>query len=335
VSTPIPDPPERRHQPELEGLAPEDPGQVSHVMQRRPLAVPEGESVLRVCESMAESRIGQVLVVDAAWRPVSQLDLPPEPKGIFTERDLIRAFAQHHGKVLEMTVGQVMTSPVVSVAPDEELAHVADLMTLMRIRRMPVVQDGKTVGLLTRGRVMEAQARRLAEVERENQVLEERVVHDPLTGLANRVLFDRVLARELHRARDKGQQVSVLMLDLDFFKKVNDTHGHAVGDIVLRQLADVLRHTLRRADLPARVGGEEFAVVLTQGDASPQVVAEKVRVAVEREAFGEASEPLRLTISIGCASWMEWMKEPADLVKAADQSLYKAKGSGRNKVVAA
>jgi diguanylate cyclase (GGDEF)-like protein len=316
-------------------LLPEPAFQVKAVMQHRPLAVPETEGVLSVCGRMAESRIGQVLVVDAAWKPASVLDLPPEPKGIFTERDLIRAFATFQGKVLEMSVGQVMTSPVVSVGPEEDLGDVADLMTLMRIRRMPVVEDGHTVGLLTRGRVMDAQSRRLAEVERVNQVLEDRVVHDPLTGLANRVLFDRVLNRELLRAKDKGSSVSVLMFDLDFFKKVNDTYGHPVGDIVLRQLADVIRRTVRRADLPARVGGEEFAVVLTQGEPAPEIVAEKVRVAVERETFGEASEPLRLTISAGCATWKNWMKVPNDLVKAADQALYQAKGSGRNKVVKA
>ena len=316
-------------------LLPDPAWQVKAVMQHRPLAVPEGESVLLVCGRMAESRIGQVLVVDAGWKPASVLDLPPEPKGIFTERDLIRAFATHQGKVLDMTVGELMTSPVVSVSPEEDLGDVADLMTLMRIRRMPVVEEGKTVGLLTRGRVMDAQSRRLAQVELQNEALEERVVHDPLTGLANRVLFDRVLTREIARAKEKGGAVSMLMLDLDHFKKVNDTYGHPVGDVVLRQLADVLRRTLRRADLPARVGGEEFSVVLTQGDAEPSIVAEKLRVAVERETFGEASEPLRLTISIGCATWKDWMKEPADLVKATDQAMYKAKGSGRNKVVVA
>ena len=316
-------------------LLPEPAFQVKAVMQHRPLAVPESEGVLSVCGRMAESRIGQVLVVGADWKPASMLDQPPEPKGIFTERDLIRAFATHKGHVLDMTVGQVMTSPVVSVGPEEDLGDVADLMTLMRIRRMPVVENGRTVGLLTRGRVMDAQSRRLAQVEMENEALADRVVHDPLTGLANRVLFDRVLAREIVRSRDKGGAVSMLMLDLDFFKKVNDTYGHPVGDIVLRQLADVLHRTLRRADLPARVGGEEFAVVLTQGDAEPAIVAEKLRQAVERESFGEASDLLRLTISIGCATWKDWMKEPADLVKVADQALYNAKGSGRNKVVVA
>src|SRR5260370_35004023 len=101
---------------------------------------------------MAQGRIGQVLVVDKNWRPRSRLELPPEPKGIFTERDLIRAFAEHREAILGMTVGQVMTTPVVSIAPDEDLSHAADLMLLMRIRRIPVVERGHPVGLLTRGR---------------------------------------------------------------------------------------------------------------------------------------------------------------------------------------
>jgi len=303
-------------------------------MQTRPLAVTETESVLTVCERMAEGRIGQVVVVPKDWHPVSRLDQPPEPLGIFTERDLIRAFAEHQGRVLTMTVGEVMTSPVVTVPPDEDILDVADLMTLMRIRRLPVVKNGLTIGILTRGRVMDAQSRRLAEMQRENAVLAERVVHDPLTGLANRVLFDRVLNRELHKARERGGAVSVLEIDIDHFKRVNDTYGHPVGDIVLRQLADVLRATLRRADLPARVGGEEFAVVLTQGEAAPQAVAEKLRQAVEREVFGEPGEPLRITISLGCASAGK-LDEPADVVKKADVALYEAKAKGRNRVVVA
>jgi len=222
----------------------------------------------------------------------------------------------------------------VSVGPAEDILDVADLMTLMRVRRLPVVQDGRTVGMLTRGRVMDAQSRRLAVMTKENKVLQERVVHDPLTGLANRTLFDRVLDRELFRVKERGGAVCVLELDIDHFKRVNDTYGHPMGDRVLRQLADLLHVGLRRADLPARVGGEEFAVVLTQGEAKPEVVAEKLRQSVERFAFGEGDEPLRVTISIGCA--VARPGEPAEaLFKRADLALYEAKHKGRNRVVVA
>jgi diguanylate cyclase (GGDEF)-like protein len=295
------------------------------------LAVPESESVLTVCERMAESRIGQVVVVPDNWKPTSSLDQPPEPVGMFTERDLIRAFATHRGRILEMRVGALMTSPVVTVGPAEDVMDVADLMTLMRIRRLPVVKGGRTLGILTRGRVMEAQSRRLAETTRQNKVLQERVVHDPLTGLANRTLFDRVLERELERMRERGGVVSVLELDIDHFKRVNDTYGHPVGDLVLRQLADVMHSCLRRADLPARVGGEEFAVVLTQGEGHPESVANKLRQAVERESFGEPGDPLRISVSVGCAV-AKPMEEPAALFKRADLALYEAKHLGRNRV---
>jgi diguanylate cyclase (GGDEF)-like protein len=306
---------------------------VAAIMQRHPVAFPENETVLSVCETMAASRTGQVLVVDKNWHPRSKLELPPEPKGIFTERDLIRAFVTHRDKVLGMAVGDVMTAPVVTISPEEDISHAADLMILMRIRRIPVVEHGHTVGLLTRGRVMEAQTSRLAAVQKENEVLEERVVHDALTGLANRVLFDEVLKREIGRSSTRGGYVSLLMLDLDYFKKVNDTYGHPVGDVVLRQLANVLRDTVRRADLVARLGGEEFGVILTQPEAKPGVVAEKIRKAVEEEAFGERGETFSMAISIGCATWTLGMENPEALIKLADEALYEAKEKGRNRVV--
>jgi diguanylate cyclase (GGDEF)-like protein len=305
---------------------------VSRVMQRQPVAFPENETVLSVCETMAQSRIGQVLVVDKNWRPRAKLELPPEPKGIFTERDLIRAFVAHRERILGMSVGEVMTSPVVTLGPQDDLQYAADLMILMRIRRIPVVEKGKTVCLLTGGKVMEAQAQRLVDLQQENRDLVERVVHDPLTGLANRELFEEVLEREIERAEQRGGGLSLLMLDLDHFKRVNDTYGHPVGDVVLRQFADVMRHNLRRADLPARVGGEEFNVVLSLPAEEAQAVAEKIRKAVAAEAFGEAGDSFSQTVSIGCATWKAGITAEA-LIRLADQALYEAKNSGRNKVV--
>ncbi len=332
---PNPDDPEARRKsdtpmPAQARLEPEYT--VRSLMTQNPLAVPETSTVLQVCETMAQSRLGQVIVVEKDWRPRARFDLPPEPLGIFTERDLIRAFATHHENVLGMKVGDVMTSPVMTLPPDDDIQHAADLMILMRIRRIPVVEKGKTVGILTRGKVMEAQARRLAKVERENQVLEDRVVHDPLTGLANRVLFWEVLRRETEKARAKGGSVCVLMLDIDYFKKVNDTYGHPVGDLVLRQFSNILRDSLRRADLPARVGGEEFGVVLLGGMDDAKQVAEKIRKNIESDAFGENDDTFRLTVSIGVAAWdiKETHLEP--VVKAADEALYRAKQAGRNRV---
>jgi diguanylate cyclase (GGDEF)-like protein len=126
----------------------------------------------------------------------------------------------------------------------------------------------------------------------------------------------------------------VLELDIDHFKDVNDTHGHPVGDAVLGQLAAVLRDTLRRADLAARVGGEEFAVVLSRGGDGPESVGEKLRAAVERATFGEPGKPLKITVSVGCAE-AKPSESPAELFKRADLALYEAKNSGRNRVVSA
>jgi len=116
---------------------------------------------------------------------------------------------------------------------------------------------------------------------------------------------------------------------------VNDTYGHPVGDVVLRQLADVLRRCLRRADLPARLGGEEFGVVLVQAEADPLAVAEKLRQEVEQAVFGEAAEPLRINISVGAATWAEKLGTAQALMKTADKALYEAKSRGRNRVALA
>ncbi len=302
---------------------------IADYMDPGPLCVAESAGLLKVCEHMAGQRIGQVLVVaeEAAKAPGP----PPEPMGVFTERDLIRAFVRHRGAVMGMSVGELMTAPVVCVGPDEDVLDAADLMASLRIRRLPVVKDGRTVGLLTHEAVLLVQSRRLSDMARQNRYLERKAVHDPLTGLANRELFGRVLARELDSQRRDGGAVGVLELDLDHFKRVNDAHGHPAGDAVLVRLAGLLREHLRRADLAARVGGEEFAVVLSRGSAPAPEVAERLRVAVAAEPFPGAAEALRLTVSIGCAQSRPG-ETPEALFKRVDDALYRAKNAGRNRI---
>ncbi|TDG17499.1 cellulose biosynthesis regulator YedQ [Paraburkholderia silviterrae] len=168
---------------------------------------------------------------------------------------------------------------------------------------------------------------------------------DPLTGLPNRRRFQEAFAEALERATRASQQpvaLAVLMLDIDFFKRVNDCFGHAAGDHVLTVLAEILRASLRSVDLPARMGGEEFAALLPDADlATATAVAERVRLAVEahaRDAAALASaahpEAIAFTVSIGVAA--SPVDCPADyeaLMHVADQRLYVAKEGGRNRVV--
>ena len=169
-------------------------------------------------------------------------------------------------------------------------------------------------------------------------MLEEESQRDPLTGLANRGRFDSFLATETRQAAHSAKSLSLIMVDVDHFKKVNDTHGHPAGDKVLAGVASILKASLRPRDLVARYGGEEFALVLPDTDAAgAMVVAERARKLIEGAAHSIATEQtLRVTASLGCATsgGREPFLSPGELVESADRALYTAKRGGRNRAVA-
>jgi two-component system chemotaxis response regulator CheY len=159
--------------------------------------------------------------------------------------------------------------------------------------------------------------------------------YDRLTGLYNRHAFDHRLTDELQRARRYRRPLSLIMLDIDYFKRYNDTHGHLKGDALLSELGSLLIASVRSTDAVARYGGEEFAVVLTETDkANASLVAEKIRAAVAAYPFPfrESQPDGALTVSVGVAGFPEDVPDPAGLLEAADQALYRAKHSGRNRV---
>jgi two-component system cell cycle response regulator len=155
---------------------------------------------------------------------------------------------------------------------------------------------------------------------------------DPLTGLWNFRYLSMSLAREIERSTRFDRPLAVLMLDLDHFKLVNDVHGHARGDTVLRELASRVQEQIREVDTFARYGGEEFVVVLpeTTVEGAAQL-ADRICQAVRREPFwAEGEEPLDITVSVGGAAFPEHGSSPATLMRAADRALYVAKGAGRD-----
>ena len=154
---------------------------------------------------------------------------------------------------------------------------------------------------------------------------------DGLTGIFNRRFFELRIMEEIERARRYGTGMAVIMADIDQFKKLNDEFGHVLGDEVLRQASSLFNQQLRKIDTVCRYGGEEFAILLTQTDASHAMsVAEKLRKSVEAWQF--PGVPRTVTISAGAAAFPEHGTTRDDLVRSADAALYAAKQAGRNKV---
>lgn len=157
---------------------------------------------------------------------------------------------------------------------------------------------------------------------------------DALTGLANRRQFELTLMREIDRVARMGVPALVLMADIDHFKKVNDTHGHAVGDKVLRAVAECLLDCVRPMDTVARIGGEEFAVILPNcPPAFGHTVAERIRTKVlGRPVPVSPGVEIQVTVSLGGAFAPQWVRSSAPLwIERADQQLYRAKALGRNR----
>ena len=166
------------------------------------------------------------------------------------------------------------------------------------------------------------------------QHLEYQTHIDPLTGLFNRRAFEKKLDEEFERAKRYHHHLSLLILDIDNFKLINDTYGHHGGDAALIKISETLREKTRQSDFPSRYGGEEFVLVLpeTEQDSALQV-ATKIHDAIRSCTFGTPNQPFRLTVSIGLSStsnrsYAEWRQ----MLKDADQALYVAKNNGKDRI---
>ncbi|MFZ5515097.1 MAG: diguanylate cyclase [Candidatus Zhuqueibacterota bacterium] len=177
---------------------------------------------------------------------------------------------------------------------------------------------------------------KIKELELAQEKLRQLAITDGLTGLYNYRYFKEQLFHEITRAKRHNIDVSIAMIDIDYFKNYNDTHGHPAGDLVLKKIASLLHSNIRKIDVAARYGGEEFALILveTRKDAAG-IVADKIRNLIGQHRFNfEDTQPNgKLTISMGVATFPEDATMPDTLVTVADKRLYRAKKNGRNQVV--
>ncbi len=198
-----------------------------------------------------------------------------------------------------------------------------DILKNVRALRRNLVYALKIGDLMREVREARDEAKRLA-------------IHDQLTGLLNRREFDRILHEEMDRAKRFDQSVALVMVDLDHFKSVNDTHGHPAGDAVLRAAAQRISSEVRSVDRATRVGGEEFALILVQADRTGAMdVARRVCAAMAREEITlPDGKKIRITASLGVAVAPLDAHDETTLMAAADKALYAAKQQGRNRAIA-
>lgn len=206
----------------------------------------------------------------------------------------------------------------------------------------PEILIGKVLFFIEIYRQQQQLKETISELERtkqlvleQNRQLERLATHDELTGLCNRRKLAEVMKREVERSRRYGTELSLLMLDLDYFKQVNDSYGHDFGDYVIKEFAARILTGLRSSDFSFRFGGEEFIILLPQTNVSGALIAaEKIRNHCLEQPFANGQFSISMTVSIGIASYQNHQpQQPDDLICCADRALYRAKESGRNRVI--
>ena len=176
----------------------------------------------------------------------------------------------------------------------------------------------------------------VTEVAVYEKVLLEMNMKDGLTGIYNRRYLENYLKEEVKKYQRAPRPFSMIMLDIDFFKKINDTFGHQCGDFILKSIASTITSNIRNTDVLARYGGEEFSCLLPETDIDGAThLAEQLRAAIENEVYTFQGSPIKLTISLGVAELKKDITSPEALSTKADTALYEAKKTGRNRVVAA
>ncbi len=267
------------------------------------------------------------------------------PVGIITSKDVLKFIDEN--KCHTINAGEVMSSPLETMLTTASINDALNFFKSYHYKRIVVVNEqGMIIGIVTQQDLISRtylkwsqlvnehfhQFEELTQIlEKKNQHLSMLATKDNLTSINNRHMFTELFAKECATAKRYGSEVSLLMLDLDFFKKVNDTHGHNIGDFVLKTFTSIVANIIRDADTFARWGGEEF-VVLMRHTLCEQAfgVAEKIRLAVEAHDFGQAG---RITCSIGITTVLS-DDALADAIERADKALYAAKDQGRNQTIA-
>lgn len=286
---------------------------VSYVMSKKVASVTPGTTLVTVGRIMSKKKISCVIV-----------EGKNKVLGIISERDIVRRLAANGGELSGIKASQAMSSPVETLYSDTTLDRAVQLMTEKGYRRFPILnRSEKLIGVVTQSDVLRAFVR---EMEIAHEKMKDLAIRDHLTGMYNRRLFMTTLEKEFYRSKRYKTPMTIIMIDIDDFKKINDKHGHHHGDRILQSVGDIIRRQTRDADVAARYGGEEFIVLTNRADTGhAERLAERLRSSIAESG---------ITVSCGVAHYPnDKSRFPDDLIRLSDEALYAAKRSGKNKVV--
>jgi diguanylate cyclase (GGDEF)-like protein len=292
-------------------------------MSKDVLTASKEDTVMSMIERLNKHRIGAIIIINKDNVPV----------GIVTERDIIRSLVAYKEETLKKQAQDIMSAPVLTLEPDEDIDSAAILMTLNNVRRLPITKDNKLIGLISYRDLTNALRKSNYVLEEKAELLQDMANRDSLTGLFNKRFINDEIKRQFDAAKQSGQPMAVIMMDIDHFKLVNDTYGHQCGDYVLKNLAGIMQAKSRDINVVGRFGGEEFIILGPISDMKSSVFfAERIRSTVEETNFVWEDKEFKITISAGVCVWNSNIKDAKTMIKLADEALYAAKNSGRNQV---
>jgi diguanylate cyclase (GGDEF)-like protein len=289
-------------------------------MIRSIVSIDRSEPIVNAFGKMAALGIGCLPVMDSG-----------SPNGILTERRLIECAAK--GIDFQSEVGEIATDAI-SSTPDVLIHDAIKKLREHHARCLLVVNDDDVlVGLISQTDLLEASRRILVCVEEQLASAQNLASRDALTGLFSRRVFDERLHAEWLRTRRYGGLLALLLLDVDGFKAVNDEFGHSVGDEVLRRIGAIIRERVRKADIPVRYGGDEFAILMPEsGTRAASILGDCIRNDLKSESFDADGRRFHVSFSGGVCKYIPSFKEPTDMLREADKYLYCAKRAGRDRI---
>ena len=305
---------------------------IGSIMSKGIISISPDYSVLEAAKVLRKNRIGAVLVVQEGAL-----------KGILSERDIIAKVIALRKDPKSIRASSIMTKKLFTAKPEDSISSVLTQMQRKHVRHIPVVtKDFKPLGIVS---IRDMLAKAQSFLKRELQVKDKYLTYDALTGLKNYRFFNDCLDIEIVRSRHNDSPFSLLFMDLDHFKELNDSLGHPAGNLVLMRFGEILTQTraagaknnfaLRKSDIAIRFGGDEFSLILPDTNSEGALICAERLLKVTAEELNNLpgiNAPLPITVSIGISTFPTNAKNRKALIHNSDQALYEAKKKGKNQI---